>query len=106
MNIKKVSNKNINICLSWSFYSCTKHHDQEASCVGMGLFSLHFRKHCCSSPMEVRTVTQAGQKAGADAEAMEGCYYWLASPGLLSLLCYRNQDSQPSDATPTMSSHT
>jgi hypothetical protein len=25
---------------------------------------------------------------------------------LLSLLCYRNQDSQPSDATPTMSSHT
>jgi hypothetical protein len=29
--------------------------------------------HCCSSPKEVRTGTQAGQKAGADAEAMEGC---------------------------------
>jgi hypothetical protein len=26
---------------------------------------------CCSSPKEVRTGTQAGQKAGADAEAME-----------------------------------
>jgi hypothetical protein len=29
--------------------------------------------YCCSSPKEVRTGTQAGQKAGADAEAMEGC---------------------------------
>jgi hypothetical protein len=29
--------------------------------------------HCSSSLKEVRTVTQAGQKAGADAETMEGC---------------------------------
>jgi hypothetical protein len=29
--------------------------------------------HCCSSLKEVRTGTQTGQKAGADAEAMEGC---------------------------------
>ena len=37
---------------------------------------------------EVRTGTQAGQKAGADAEAMEGCsllacFPWLAQPVLL-----------------------
>jgi hypothetical protein len=37
---------------------------------------------------EVRTGTQAGQKAGADAEAMEGCsllacFPWLAQPDLL-----------------------
>jgi hypothetical protein len=37
---------------------------------------------------EVRTGTQAGQKAGADAEAMEGCsllacFPWLAQPALL-----------------------
>jgi hypothetical protein len=37
---------------------------------------------------EVRTETQAGQKAGADAEALEGCYLlacfpWLAQPALL-----------------------
>jgi hypothetical protein len=37
---------------------------------------------------EVRTRTQAGQKAGADAEAMEGCllltcFPWLAQPVLL-----------------------
>jgi hypothetical protein len=35
-----------------------------------------------------RTGTQAGQKAGADAEAMEGCslldcFTWLAQPALL-----------------------
>jgi hypothetical protein len=37
---------------------------------------------------EVRTGIQAGQEAGADAEAMEGCYLlacfpWLAQPALL-----------------------
>jgi hypothetical protein len=37
---------------------------------------------------EVRTGTQAGQGAGADAEAMEGCSLlaclpWLAQPALL-----------------------
>jgi hypothetical protein len=36
---------------------------------------------------EVRTGTQAGQKSGADAEAMEGCsllacFSWLAQPAL------------------------
>jgi hypothetical protein len=30
--------------------------------------------HCCSSPKVVRNGTQAGQEAGADAEAMKGCY--------------------------------
>jgi hypothetical protein len=37
---------------------------------------------------EVRTGTQAGQEAGADAEDMEGCsllacFPWLAEPALL-----------------------
>jgi hypothetical protein len=37
---------------------------------------------------EVSTETQAGQEAGADAEAMEGCsllayFPWLAQPALL-----------------------
>jgi hypothetical protein len=44
--------------------------------------------HCCSSSKEVRTRTQTGQEAGADAEAMEGCSLlaclpWLAQPALL-----------------------
>jgi hypothetical protein len=44
---------------------------------------------------EVRTGTQAGQKAGADAEPWRDVLYWLALPGLLSLLSYRTQDYQP-----------
>jgi hypothetical protein len=56
-----------------------------------------YNPHCCSSPKEVRTGTQADQEAGADAEAMEGVTYWLVSPGLLSLLSYRTQDYQPRD---------
>jgi hypothetical protein len=36
--------------------------------------------HCCLSPKEVRTGTQAGQKAEADAEAMEGCYLMACFP--------------------------
>jgi hypothetical protein len=44
--------------------------------------------HYCSSPKEVRTGTQAGQEAGVDAEAMEGCsllacFPWLAQPAFL-----------------------
>ena len=34
-------------------------------------------------------------EAGADAEAVEGAAYWLASHGLLSLLSYRTQGHQP-----------
>jgi hypothetical protein len=50
---------------------------------------------------EVRSGTQAGQKAGADAKAMEGCSYWLASPGLLSLLSYRTKTTSPEMIPPT-----
>jgi hypothetical protein len=44
--------------------------------------------HSCSSPKEVRTGTQTGQEAGADAEDMEGCsllacFPWLPQPALL-----------------------
>jgi len=40
--------------------------------------------HCCSSPKRVRTGTQAGQEAGADAEAMEGCFLLACFPGAYS----------------------
>jgi hypothetical protein len=51
-----------------------------------------YTSHCCSSPKEVRTGTQAGQEAGADAEAMEGCYLLAYFPCMLSLLSNRTQD--------------
>jgi hypothetical protein len=47
---------------------------------------------------EVRTGTQAGQEAGADSEAMEGCSL-LAFTGLLRSLSSRTQDFQPRDGT-------
>jgi hypothetical protein len=49
---------------------------------------------------EVRTGTQAGQEAGTDAEAMEAILYWLASPGLLSLLSYRTKTTSPEMVPP------
>jgi len=36
-----------------------------------------------SSPKEVRTGTQAGQEVGADAEAMEGCFFLDCFPWLV-----------------------
>jgi hypothetical protein len=74
-----------------------KHHDQKTSWRGQDFFQLTF-ENCCSSSKEVRTGTQAGQKARADAKVMEKCH-WLASPSLLNLLSYRTQDYQPRHST-------
>jgi hypothetical protein len=41
--------------------------------------------HCCSSSKEIRTGTQTGQEAGADAEAMKGCYLLACFPWLVQL---------------------
>jgi hypothetical protein len=48
-------------CLSQGFYSCTKHHDQEASWGGKGLFSLHFRiavDHQMKSGLELKQINK------------------------------------------------
>jgi hypothetical protein len=63
------------------------------------VYSAYKFPYCCSLVKEVRTGTQEGQGAGADAEAMEGwsllaCFPWLAQPALGS---YRTQDYQPRD---------
>ena len=57
-----------------------KHHDQEASWGGKGLFSLYFHiavHHQKKSGLELK------QDIGADAEFMDGCYL----TGLLPLAC-------------------
>jgi hypothetical protein len=79
-------------CLSQGFYSCTnirtkKQVEEERVYSAYTSILLFITK-------EVRTGTQAEQEAGADAEAMEECY-WLTSPGLLRLLSYRTQNYQP-----------
>jgi hypothetical protein len=64
---------------SQGLYSCTTHHDQEAR---KGFIQLTL-PCCCSLPKEVRTGTQAGQEA--DAEAMEGYYLLACFPWLTQL---------------------
>ena len=59
-------------CLSQGFYSCTNIMSKKQ--LGRKGFIQLTLPHCCSSPKDVRTGTQAGQKAGADAEVIEGCY--------------------------------
>jgi hypothetical protein len=73
-------------CLSQGFYSCTnimtkKQVGEERVYSAYISILLLITKGC-------RTGTQAGQEAGADAEAMEGCsllacFTWLAQPALL-----------------------
>jgi len=70
--------------LSQAFYSCTN--PWPRSKLGRKGF-IQFTPphyHYCSSPKEVRTGTQAGKEAVADAEVMEGCYLLAC---LLPLAC-------------------
>ena len=72
-------------CLSQGFYSCTNIIKKQ---VGEERVYLAYTSILLFITKEVRTGTQAGQEAGADAEAMEGCYLlaclpWLAQLALL-----------------------
>ena len=50
---------------------------------------------------DVRTGTQAVRKQELMQRPWRDVTYWLASPGLLSLLSYRTQDYQPRGGTST-----
>jgi hypothetical protein len=72
--------------LSQDFYSCTNNMTKKQ--VGEERVYSAYTSILLFITKEVRTGTQAGQKAGADAEAMEGCWLlacfpWLAQPALL-----------------------
>jgi hypothetical protein len=81
--------------LSQGFYSCTNIMTKK-QVVEERVYSA-YTSILLFITKEVRTGTQAGQEAGADAEAMEGCSLLAGSPGLLSLLSYKTQDYQPRD---------
>jgi hypothetical protein len=64
-----------------------KHHDQKARWEGKTLTGLQFHitvHHQRKSGQELKQGRKL--EAGADAEAMEGAAYWLATCGLLNLL--------------------
>jgi hypothetical protein len=76
----------ISACFSQGFYSCTNIMTKKQ--VGEERVYSAYTSILLFITKEVRTGTQAGQEAGADAEAMEGCSLlacltWLAQPALL-----------------------
>ena len=76
----------------------TKHHDQEASWGGKDSFSLYFHVavYCQrKSGLELKQV----RKQELMQMPWRDVTYWLASPGLLSLLSYRTQVYQPRGGT-------
>jgi hypothetical protein len=78
--------KSISHCLSQGFYSCTNIMTKKQ--VGEERVYSAYTSILLFITKEVRTGTQAGQEAGADAEAMEGCsllacFSFLAQPALL-----------------------
>jgi hypothetical protein len=73
-------------CLSQGFYSCTNIMTKKQ--VGEERVYWAYTSTLLFITKEVRTGTQAGQIAEADAEAMEGCsllacFSWLDQPALL-----------------------
>ena len=74
------------MCLSQGFYSCTNIKTKKQ--VGEERLYSAYTSILLFITKEVRTGTQAGQGAGPEAEAMEGCsllacFPWLAQPALL-----------------------
>jgi hypothetical protein len=71
--------------LSQGFYSCTNIMTKKQ--VGEERVYSAYTSILLFITKEARTGTQTGQEAGADAEAMEGCFLlacfpWLAQPAL------------------------
>ena len=76
----------MDVCLSQGFYSCTNIMTKKQ--VGEERVYSAYTSILLFITKEVRTGIQAGQKAGADAEAMErccllACFPWLGQPALL-----------------------
>jgi hypothetical protein len=74
----------VTACLSQGFYSCTKHHDQETSWEGKGLFSLHFHTAVHHQRKSGQELNQ-GRKQVMTQEAMEGCFLLACFPWLAQL---------------------
>jgi hypothetical protein len=61
-----------------------------------GFIQLTF-PYCCSSPRKSGLELKQVRKQELMQRPWRDVLYWLASPGLLSLLSYRTQDYQPRD---------
>jgi hypothetical protein len=57
--------------------------------------------YCCSSPRKSGLKLKQGMKQELMQRPWRDVLYWLASPGLLSLLSYRTQTISPEIVPPT-----
>ena len=71
------------MCLSQGFYSCTNIMTKKQ--VGEERFYSAYNSMLLFITKEVRTGTKAGQEAGADVEAIEGCSLLACFPWLAQL---------------------
>jgi hypothetical protein len=88
-------------CLSQGFYSCTKHHDQEASWGGKGLFSLHFHvavHHQRKSGLVIKQV----RKQELMQRPWRDVPYWLASLACLACFLIESKTISLGMTPPTM----
>jgi hypothetical protein len=83
-------------CLSQDFYSCTNIMTKKQ--IGEGrVYSRLTIPYCCLSPRKSGLELKQVRKQELMQKPWRDVPYWLASPGLLSLLSYRTQDYQPRD---------
>ena len=94
----KYTLKSIGECLSQGFYSCTNIMTKKQ--VGEERVYLAYTSILLFIIMEVRIGTQAGQEQELMQWPWRDVLYWLASPGLLSLLSYRTKTTSPEMAPP------
>jgi hypothetical protein len=66
-----------------------------------GFIQLTF-PHCCSSPRKSGLELKQVRKQELIQRLWRDVLYWLASPGLLSLLSYRTKTTSPVMAPPTI----
>jgi hypothetical protein len=57
--------------------------------------------YCCSSPKKSGLELKEGREQELMQRPWRDVLYWLASPGLLSLLSYRTKTTSPEMAPPT-----
>jgi hypothetical protein len=86
-------------CLSQGFYSCTNIMTKKQ--LGRKGFIQLTLPHCCSSPRKSGLELKQVRKQKLMQRPWRDVLYWLASPGLLSLLSYRTKTTSPEMVPPT-----
>jgi hypothetical protein len=89
------------ICLSQGFYSCTNIMTKKQ--VGEERVIQFTLPYCCSLPRKSGLELKQVRKQKLMQRPWRDVLYWLASPGLLSLLSYRTKTTSPERAPPTRS---